>query len=154
LLYSIMKIVIFHNWSMMRFIFLPGFWNIIVTGVMSMPCSFVFEVFFMVAYQVILMRSWLWFCNIACVFPQEIIVDLVILHAINVHVGNWWENLFRDFGSSGSSPVSLDCLHVPLVYHCYDVLLFYVVKITENSFASLIHHDSFLFWWDFIEHCH
>lgn len=133
----------------MRLLFFSWLRYICVTIVMSMSGSFVLEVFFMIVDKMILMSSWLGFSNLTNIISKPFIYNVVIIDRINIHIGYWGKILFRDLSSSGSSPMSFNSLHMPLINDCYNIFLLNFKNISENSFSSIINKDLFLFRSDF-----
>lgn len=125
-------------WSVVSFVLLSWFWHIGVAVVMSVSGSFVLEVLLVIVDKDVLVSCWLGFSNLASVLSQEIVDNLVLLESVNVHISHWWQHLLGDFSAGGSSPVSLNSLHVPLVDDGDNVLLLDVVNFSENCFASPI----------------
>ncbi len=80
-------------------------------------------------------------------------MSLLIL--INVHVGDWRELFWLLLSACGSSPMSLNSFHVPLVDDRHDLIsLTIFVEIPENCFVSHINEDFFLLRGDFAQECH
>lgn len=137
---------------MMRFFFLSWVWNILVAFVVGMPCSFVFEVLFMVVCDHILMSCWLRICQLARPIPQVIIDDFPFLIFIDVHVCNRGVMLFGYFCAGCPSPMSFNSMYVPLVNDCHNFATIHIVQISENSFVSHIDENWFLLWSHFVQH--
>lgn len=126
-------------------LFFPWGWNILVAIMRSVPGTLIFEVLFMIVGLIVLPWCWLWFCYFRCILSQPLIDKSFFLHGIDVHISNWRFMRFYDFSSGCSAPVSLNSFHVPLIYHCYDVFRFEVVKIIKNAEITLIDENLLLF---------
>lgn len=136
----------------MRFLVGWSRWfDVLVACVMSVPCSFVLKVLFVIACNHILMSSRFWFCYLTCVFSQELIDNMQFLIFINVHVCNWRDWLFSIPGACSFSPVSLDSFNVPLIDYSNNFFSLSIVKISKNAFISMIYYDFFLFRCDSVK---
>ena len=125
---------------MMRlFMFLSWVGDIFVAVMMSMTSSLVFEVFFVVVHQHVLMSGWLSVALLAGVLSQEFVDQVSFLVFIDVHVGHWRKFFGLFFSAGCPSPMSFHSLHVPLVDNSDDSLsTAFLVQISENTFISQI----------------
>ena len=129
----------------MRFFpMLPWCVDILVAFVMSMPCSFVLEVLFVIVCQHVLVSCRLRSGVLAGEVSQELVDQMALLILVDVHVSYGRFLLLGFLSSRGSSPVSLDTLHVPLIDHCYDCFSFASVEFPENVLVSEIDENSLL----------
>lgn len=123
---------------------LPRLRNILVAVVVRMPCPLVLEVLFVVVRLVILPSCRLSSSQRGRVFPQELIHQQLLLHSVDVHVGNRGKVRLGNLSSSYSPPVSFHSLHVPLVHYCNDVLGFEGPQLPEDALVSEIDEDLLL----------
>ena len=137
---------------MMGFSFFSWVWNVLVTFVMCVPCSFVLEVLFMIICEHILMSCWLRVCQLAWSISQVIIYHFSLLIFIDVHVCNRGNLLFHNLCSRCPSPVSFNSLHMPLINNSHNFVTIHIVQIPENSFVSLVDQNGFLLWSHFVQH--
>jgi hypothetical protein len=130
----------------MRFLVGWSRWfDVLVACVMSVSCSFVLKVLFVIACNHILMSSRLWFCYLTCVFSQELIDNMHFLIFINLHVCNWRYWLFSIPSACSFSPVSLYSFNVPLIDYSNNFFSLSIVEVSKNALISMIYYDFFLF---------
>ena len=73
---------------MVVFGLLSGVGNIVVAVVVSVSCSFIFEVLFMIVGYIILVGCWLTLAVFACEISQEIINNNHLVEFVDIHISN------------------------------------------------------------------
>ena len=139
---------------MMWLVLVPWLWHIFMALVVSVSRSLTLEVLFVVVDQMVLVSGGFRMGNLRSVLSEELVNNVIFLPGIDVHISNWRQDFLVDFGACGSAPVGLNCLHVPLIDHCHDVILVDVVNVTENSLSSPVHQNILLLWCDLVKHAH
>lgn len=120
--------------------------NILVSIVVGVSCSFVFEVLFMIVGQIILMSCRFRLGHCWCVFSKPFVDESLFLHLINVHISDWRFLRLNHFSASDFAPMSFNSFHVPLIDNCNNIFALDFINISENSLITSINKDLFLFW--------
>ncbi len=123
---------------------LPRLGHILMALMVGVPGSLVLEVLFVVVRLVVLPTRWLRLGHRGSVLPQELVHQQLLLHRVDVHVGDGREAGLGDLGSSDPPPVGLYSLHVPLVHHRHDVLGLERPELLENALVPEINEDLLL----------
>ena len=123
---------------------LPRRGHVLVALVVRVPRSLVLEVLFVVVRLVVLPTRWLGLGHRGSVLPQELVHQQLLLHRVDVHVGDGREAGLGHLGSSDPPPVGLHSLHVPLVHHRHDVLGLERPELLENALVPEINQNLLL----------